>query len=409
MIGRVAYLSMHTSPLLQPGVGDAGGMNVYIHELAQTMVERGVEVDVFTRRCQPDAPAIVEVMPGYRVHHVAAGPAESLPVARLPRYVGEFAHRVIEQVDDDRPEIVHSHYWLSGWAGLLVKRRLGLPLANSFHTLGRIKDLTRRHDEPPTPLLRIATEHEVIEGSDCVVASTPFEAQDLLEHYGADPGRLCTSPPGVDHSLFRPGDRRLARRRLGWTDISPTLLFVGRIQSLKGADVAIEALARLRQAHPRARLVMIGGASGSGGDRELDALRSRASRPDLDGAVTFLPPVPHDQLPDVYRAADLLLLPSRSETFGLVAAEAQASGLPVVAARVGGLVHVVDDGGSGVLVDGWEPDAYAAAVDKIVSDPALAARLSEGAVAWAERFSWEATALRLLELYEGVIERVRSG
>lgn len=409
MIGRVAYLSMHTSPLLQPGVGDAGGMNVYIHELAQTMVERGVEVDVFTRRCRPDAPAIVEVMPGYRVHHVAAGPAESLPVARLPRYVGEFAHRVIEQVDDDRPEIVHSHYWLSGWAGLLVKRRLGLPLANSFHTLGRIKDLTRRHDEPPTPLLRIATEHEVIEGSDCVVASTPFEAQDLLEHYGADPGRLCTSPPGVDHSLFRPGDRRLARRRLGWTDISPTLLFVGRIQSLKGADVAIEALARLRQAHPRARLVMIGGASGSGGDRELDALRSRASRPDLDGAVTFLPPVPHDQLPDVYRAADLLLLPSRSETFGLVAAEAQASGLPVVAARVGGLVHVVDDGGSGVLVDGWEPDAYAAAVDKIVSDPALATRLSEGAVAWAERFSWEATALRLLELYEGVIERVRSG
>lgn len=409
MIRRVAYLSMHTSPLLQPGIGDAGGMNVYIHELAHTMVARGVEVDVFTRRCRSGAPDLVEVVPGYRVHHVEAGPAESLPVTRLPRYVGEFAQHVVDQLASDPPDIVHSHYWLSGWAGLLVKRRLGLPLANSFHTLGRIKDLTRRQDEPPSPLLRIATEHEVIEGSDCVVASTPFEAEDLMEHYGADPGRLCTSPPGVDHSVFGPGDRDLARRRLGWDDVSPTLVFVGRIQALKGADVALETLARVRQSHPHARLIMIGGASGAGGDRELQALQARAARPDLRGAVTFIPPVPHADLADVYRAADLLVLPSRSETFGLVAAEAQASGLPVVAARVGGLVHVVDDGGSGVLVDGWGPDGYAAAVDKIVSDPALAARLSEGAVTWAERFSWEATALRLLELYGGVIERVRSG
>ncbi|MFO7547556.1 MAG: glycosyltransferase [Acidimicrobiia bacterium] len=408
MIRRVAYLSMHTSPLLQPGVGDAGGMNVYLDELAHTMVERSVEVEVFTRRVDPGLPEVVEVVPGYRVHHVDAGPPETVAVRSLARYVREFADRCGDVLEEIPPDILHSHYWLSGWAGLVLKRRLGIPLANSFHTLGRVKDATRRKDEPPSPLLRIAAEHEVIEGSDCVVASTPLEAEDLMAHYGADPARLCTSPPGVDHDRFGPGDRDEARVRLGW-DAGPTVLFVGRIQALKGADVALETLGMLRGRVPEARMVMVGGASGPDGTAEVERLRRRAAAADVAGAVEFVDPVPHDVLVDYYRGADALVLPSRSESFGLVAAEAQASGLPVVAARVGGLVHVVDDGATGVLVDGWDPVGYAAALEKVLTDPGLAASMSAAAVVWSERFSWEATANRLLELYDGVVRRVGGG
>lgn len=389
MIDRVAYISMHASPLQQPGAGDAGGMNVYIDGLSRTMAQRGVEVDVFVRRYAPDLADTVDVDGAYRVHHVAAGPAEPLPISRLARYVRAFSRGASERFED-LPDIVHSHYWLSGWAGLLIKRELGVPHANSFHTLGRIKDLTKRADEPPESLLRIATEHEVIEESDCVVASTPSEAQDLMEHYGADPGRICTSPPGVDRTVFSPGSRTEARRRLG-LDPGPLALFVGRIQPLKGVDVAIEAAAML----PDLRLVVVGGPSGVGGEAELRRLRKRAA----DMAVEFVEPVPHPRLVDYYRAADVLLLPSRSESFGLVAAEAQACGIPVVAARTGGLGDVVSDGVSGLLVDGWEPADYAVALEKIIGDESMAA----GALEWAERFSWEATANRFLELYEGAV------
>lgn len=410
MISRVAYLSMHTSPLLQPGFGDAGGMNVYIDELSRTMAARGVEVDVFTRRADAHAPGVVEVGPGYRVHHIDAGPARSLPVARLARHVRDFADNVVVSLRDEssKPDIIHSHYWLSGWAGLIVKRSLEIPLANSFHTLGRVKDLTRRHDEPPESLLRIAAEHEVIEGSDCVVASTPLEAEDLLEHYGADPTRLCTSPPGVDHTIFHPGDQAEARRRLGWDD-TPVVLFVGRIQPLKGVDVAVEAFALIRRHLAGARLVVIGGPSGPAGAQEVESIGGRIRRLGLEDAVTMLPPVPHPALADHYRAADVLVLPSRSESFGLVAAEAQACGLPVVATRVGGLIHVVAHERSGLLVDGWDPAEHADAVMSIISDTEVRAGYADRAVEWAERFSWEATAHRFLELYQGAISRAAIG
>lgn len=405
MIERVAFLSMHTSPLLQPGVGDAGGMNVYIDELARTMVDKGITVDVFTRCHAPGLAPVVEVEPGYRVHHIPAGPPETLPVTRLAREVRKFAEGVVRVLALSPPQVVHSHYWLSGWAGLLVKRRLGLALANSFHTLGRIKDLTRRADEPPASLLRIAAEHEVIEEADCVVASTPVEARQLLEHYGADPGRLCTSPPGVDRRVFRPGSRLAARRRLGLGD-GPVVLFVGRIQPLKGVDVALEGFARVADHHPDATLLVVGGPSGPQGEAELEELRRRAAKPDLEGRVRFVEPVPHTTLPVYYRAADLLVVPSRSESFGLVAVEAQACGLPVVAARVGGLAHVVDDGRTGVLVEGWDPEEYGAVIRSLIEDPGRLAAMRERAVEWAERFSWEATVLRFLELYAGVVQRV---
>ncbi|MGH8873753.1 MAG: glycosyltransferase [Acidimicrobiia bacterium] len=406
MIRRVAYLSMHTSPLLQPGTGDAGGMNVYIDELAQTMASRGVKVEVFTRSDRPDLPTLVKVADGYRVAHVEAGPARQLPVTRLPRHVLAFARAVADRMEDADPpfDLVHSHYWLSGWAGLVIKRTRGIPLANSFHTLGRIKELTKRRGEPPESLLRIAAEQEVIEGSDCLVASTPAEGEDLMEHYGADPHRLCISPPGVDHEVFHPGPQAGARRALGLGD-GPLVLFVGRVQALKGVDVAIEAFAVVRDKHPEARMLVVGGPSGPEGEEEQSGLQARAAALELGEAVRFLPPIPHGRLADVYRAADVLVFPSRSESFGLVAAEAQACGLPVVASRVGGLVYAVDHVSSGFLISGWRPDDYAEAMVELLDDPVLAAEMSRAAVDHAERFSWDATADRFLELYAGVLGR----
>jgi D-inositol-3-phosphate glycosyltransferase len=403
MIERVAYLSMHTSPLLLPGRGDAGGMNVYIDELAATMAGRGVAVDVFTRRADPSVPAVVEAAGGYRVIHIDAGGAEPMPTADQPGLVGEFAAGVVAWAGTAGMsyDLVHSHYWLSGWAGILVKRGLGIPLANSFHTLGRVKDAARRADQPPEGLLRIAAEHEVIALSDCVIASTPFEAEDLMLHYGADPGRLCTSPPGVDHDRFCPGDRTAARERLGLPD-RPTVLFVGRIQPLKGLDVAIDAFALVRRTVPFARMVIVGGPSGEEGPVEAERLRERVASLGIDEVVDWWEPLPHHDLPTVYRAADVLLFPSRSETFGLVAAEAQACGIPVVASGAGGLAYAVEDGESGYLVDRWDPEQYAEHVIEILTDDEVASRLSKGAVEVSERFSWEATAQRLLELYAGI-------
>lgn len=409
MIERVAYLSMHTSPLMQPGVGNAGGMNVYIDELARTMVGRGVAVEVFTRRTDPSQPDMVDVDDSYRVFHVDAGPPEPALIGDMVDWVQEFAEGVIAVLDSDPPDLVHSHYWLSGSAGLIVKRKLGIPLANSFHTLGRVKNLAKRSDEAPEPSARIAAEMEVIAESDCVVAATPLEAQELMEHYGADPTRLCTSPPGIDHDVFSPGDRTEARRAIGWHLDGTHAVVAGRIQPLKGVDVALEAAAMIAARIPEFRLSVIGGASGPSGEAEVARLAARAAEPDLAGVVDFHEAVPHSELAEFYRAADVVMVPSRSESFGLVAAEAQSCGVPVVAARVGGLEHVVADGRSGLLVDGWDPEDHANAVIRVLSDPKLSARLSAGALRWSERFSWDSTANRFLELYEGAVSRADRG
>lgn len=404
MIDRVAYLSLHTSPLVQPGSGDAGGMNVYIDELARTMAGRGVHVDVFTRAVDPNQPPIVIVNDHYRVIHIAAGPMFELPIIQLTEYVFEFAESVCDwaKTTGTRYDIVHSHYWLSGWAGLMVKRILGIPLANSFHTLARVKDATRRPDERPSALVRIAAEHDVIAGSDCVISSTRAEYDDLLTHYGADPARLCTSPPGVDHELFKPGDQKAARTALGFPLNDPLVLFVGRIQALKGVDVAFDAFEKVQAGLPAARMVIVGGPSGPNGEAEASALRESIDHRGLGHLVDFYSPVPHRELAVFYQAADVLVFPSRSESFGLVAAEAEACGTPVVAARVGGLPYVVSDGNSGVLVDGWESGDYADALTRILTDANYRQQLSAGAIAFSEQFSWASTAHRLLELYAGI-------
>lgn len=405
MIQQVAVLAMHSSPLSQPGTGDAGGMNVYLDELARTMASRGVRTVVFTRRDDPRLPDVVEPAPGYRVVHVSAGPVRPMEIAEMAPLAGWFATQVVAWAEgnDERFDVIHSHYWLSGWMGVLVKEALGRPLANSFHTLGKIKDSTSAGDRSPS--VRLRTEEEVIAAADCVVASTPYEFNDLLEHYGASPERLLISPPGVDHRVFSPADRDDARQRLG-IGPEPLILFVGRVQSHKAVDIAVRALyevpASVAAGEGPPRLLVIGGPSGPGGRDEVDRLDDLASDLNLSDRVTFRSPLPHRELPGYYQAADVLIMPSRSESFGLAAVEAQACGLPVVGARVGGLPYTVADSQSGLLVDGHDPRSFAAAVTAVLDHPAFAETLAMGAVRYAERFSWDAAADRLLGRYETI-------
>ncbi len=401
MISSVAFVSYHTSPLLTPGKGDAGGMNVVVDALAKALGRLGISVDVYTRRSRSDEPLIVEAENHYRVIHIDAGPAESRPMSELVDWIPDFTAGVLEFMarEDLHYDLLHAHYWLSGRVGLAVKAAIGLPLANSFHTLGRVKELNRRWDEAETPPERIAAEEAVINGSDCVIAATEFEAEELLEYYGADPARLCITPPGVDHGLFFPAES--PRRDLGLR-AGPLVLFVGRIQPLKALDVALEAVAISRRTMPDLQLLAIGGASGDAGDSELGQLKARSSAPDLAGAVSFLPAQPRSDLPDYYRTADLLIMPSRSESFGLVAVESQACGTPVVASNVGGLGVGVNHEKGGLLVDSWNPADYSKGILRVFQERGLSESLSHGAVHHAENFSWERTVYRLLELYAGI-------
>jgi len=404
LIERVAFLSIHTSPLAEPGMGDAGGMNVYVHELATTLAGRGVQVDVFTRG---GSRGEVEVVPGYRVVELPEVPVPRSSPEPLADAVGDFAEGVARWAVRHRAvyDVLHSHYWLSGWAGLILHEVLRVPLAISFHTLGRVKDATRRPDQAPAGLLRIAAETEVIARAGCVIASTQTEATQLIEEYSANPERLCVSPPGVDHAVFHPGDRRAARAALGLPADGRLVVFVGRIQPLKGVDVALAAFALVANRLPDSRLLVVGGPSGPQGMGEMEFLRAGIATAGLEGRVLLRDPVPHRSVAVAYQAADVVLVPSRSESFGLVAAEAQSCGIPVVASAVGGLAHAVADGESGLLVSGWDPPDYADALCRILTDPVLAEGLARGAVANAEQFSWPSTADRLLELYAGITQQ----
>jgi D-inositol-3-phosphate glycosyltransferase len=326
----------------------------------------------------------------------------------LTPFVSEFATQVVRWSSrhGESFDVVHSHYWLSGWAGVLVKEALHLPLANSFHTLGRIKDAAISPGERPSSSVRLNTEDDVIAAADCVVAATPYEFDDLLEHYGVSPERLRVSPPGVDHGVFSPGNKVEARRGLG-LGAAPIVLFVGRIQAHKGIDIAIRMLARLPGAVVAGdgppRLLVVGGPSGAAGTEELDYLHKLAAELGVADRVDFIAPRPHRRLVDFYRSADLLVMPSRSESFGLAAVEAQACGLPVVASRVGGLSYTVAESESGLLVDGHDPRSFAAAAGAVLDHPDFQRRLAVGASRFAARFSWRASTDRLLGLYDEII------
>lgn len=394
-VGSLAILSLHTSPLAQPGSGDGGGMNVYVRSIASALARAGVDCDVFTRSEHPEAPPLVPVEPGVRVHHVVAGPRAPVPKEDLPELAGEFAGAMLDRLlaTSRPPALLHANYWLSGLAAHTLKHELELPMVATFHTLARVK---AEADVADDPLLRERREAEIVRCADLILASTPDEAGQLARHYDADPDRIELVPPGVDHKAFRPGDPEVARARLGLAG-RRVLLFVGRIQPLKGLDLAVRCLAELDD--PQAVLLVVGGPSGADGAAELARVRALVADLGLEHQVRFVPPRPHDRLAVYYQAAEVCLVPSRSESFGLVALEAAACGTPVVAAAVGGLRVLVDHGTSGFLVDERDPASYAGPVAAILDDPDLALGLGQAAEAGSWRYSWDMAAARLRRLY----------
>ena len=401
---RVAMISLHTSPLDQPGTGDAGGMNVYVLELSKRLAERGVEVDVFTRATSSAEPAVVQVGRGVRVHHVMAGPFEGLDKSELPAQLCMFARDLLRAEaghEVGHYDLIHSHYWLSGQVGALLRDRWSVPLVHTMHTMAKVKNAQLAEGDAPEPAARVLGEQQVVEAADMLLANTGAEAEQLIELYDAEPTRVQVVPPGVDLDRFAPRSQAAARARLGLPADAIVPTFVGRLQPLKAPDVLLRAVALLAQRRElRDRLVVpvIGGPSGSGLEHP-DSLADLAQELGIGDLVRFVPPVDRDTLVDWYAAATLVCVPSYNESFGLVAIEAQATGTPVVAASVGGLRTVVRDGVTGVLVEGHEPASYAEAIARLVDEPGLRESMATAAVVHARGFAWEHTADQTLDVY----------
>ncbi|MFI6654442.1 D-inositol-3-phosphate glycosyltransferase [Streptomyces sp. NPDC050523] len=416
---RVAMLSVHTSPLHQPGTGDAGGMNVYIVELAKRLAALGIEVEIFTRATSTALPPSVDLAPGVLVRHVAAGPYEGLAKENLPAQLCAFTHGVTQAWAAHRPghyDLVHSHYWLSGHVGRLTAERWGVPLVHTMHTMAKVKNANLADGDTPEPASRVLGETQVAHSADRLIANTEQEAEELLHHYGADRGRVAVVHPGVNLDRFRPdpagieAGRAAARARLGLPQDALIPLFAGRIQPLKAPDVLLRAVARLLQQRPwlRERIVVpvVGGPSGSGLARP-EGLQKLAAGLGISDVVRFRPPVGQDRLADWYRAASVLVMPSHSESFGLVAVEAQACGTPVIAAEVGGLPVAVRDGVSGTLVPGHDPADYARALRAFADDPHLSARMGRSAARHARSFGWDTAATATAQVYAAAVRECR--
>ena len=412
-VERVALVSVHTCPLDQPGVGDSGGMNVYVRSVARRLAEMGVEVDIFTRAAGPEQ-HVVDVDPGVRVVHLEAGPDAPVPKEDLPNYLGAFVGSLVrfEAQESERAgrtspgyHLVHSHYWLSGAIGRHARERWQIPLVHSFHTLGRVKNRTIAPGESPEPAGRIAGEQRVVQAADCILAPTIGEAADLVNLYGADPTKVRVVAPGVDTDLFRPGDRVEAKAALEMTGRA-VVLFVGRLQPLKQPDVAVRAVAELARHSPalaeRLLLVIVGGPSGHGGVQP-SALAKLAADLGISELIRLEGTVPHDHLPTYYRAAVVTLIPSRSESFGLVAIESSACGTPVVASDVGGLRVAVRDGDTGLLVPSFAPEEFADSIGDLLADPARAATMGDAGAHFARRFDWRRASVDLLAIYEDLV------
>ena len=396
---RVAVLSVHTSPLAQPGTGDAGGMNVYVLQTALHLAARGVEVEIFTRATSSADSPTVAVAPGVLVRNVVAGPFEGLDKYDLPTQLCAFTAGVLRAEANHDPghyDVVHSHYWLSGQVGWLARDRWAVPLVHTAHTLAAVKNAALADGDAPEPPLRSVGEQQVVDEADRLIVNTEDEARQLVSLHRADRSRIDVVHPGVDLKTFTPGDRAAARARLGLPQGERIVAFVGRIQPLKAPDVLLRAAALLPPGAPDVRVVIAGGASGSG-LAAPDSLIRLAGELGIAERVTFLPPQPREELVNVYRAADLVAVPSYSESFGLVAVEAQACGTPVVAAAVGGLPVAVADGRSGSLVDGHDPQRWADAIAALLVADADA--LSRAAVEHARQFSWDHTVDGLLDSY----------
>jgi D-inositol-3-phosphate glycosyltransferase len=406
-------ISLHTSPLDQPGTGDAGGMNVYVIELSKRLAERNLEVEIYTRATSSSMPPVVEVEPGVRVHHVHAGPFEGLTKEELPGQLCTFARELLRVEAGHEQgwfDLIHSHYWLSGQVGALVRDRWAVPLAHTMHTMAKVKNESLAFGDKPEPSARLLGEEQVVDAADMLIANTDIEAKQLINLYDADPARVEVVHPGVDLDLFTPLDQAEARRRLELPQDALVPLFAGRIQPLKAPDVLLHAVAVLLERIPslRERLVVpvVGGPSGSGLEHP-ESLIQLAQSLGLTDVTRFEPPVGQQTLRDWYAAATVVCVPSYNESFGLVAVEAQATGTPVIAAAVGGLTTVVRDGVSGLLVEGHRPEDYADALERILLQPAYRDQLSQGAIERAGLFGWDRTAEQTLEIYRMAASAMR--
>ena len=400
---RVAVLSMHTSPLAQPGVGDGGGMNVYVRELVSALAHAGLDCTTYTRAWRPGLPEVVNVEPNHRVVHVEAGDFD-LPKHDLLSVVDPFADGVRRHIAaSGGVDVLHANYWLSGMAGHRLKHELDLPLVMTFHTFARVK----AQGGDPEPVLREEAEASIIGCTDAICVSCTEEERQFRSLYGNPPGSIEIVAPGVEHAFFAPGEKRGARHALRIPSDVPVMLFVGRIQPLKGLDVAVETLARLD--NPRARLVVVGGASGADGHAEVTRVHALAESLGVIDRIDFVAPQAHHMLSTYYRAADVVIVPSRSESFGLVALEAAACGVPVVASGVGGLITIVDDGVTGHLVADRDPDVFALHVNAIIANPVAAGAMGVRAADKARRYTWSFAAARLRRAYSDVTTRGRVG
>ena len=408
---RIATLMVHTSPLDQAGMGDAGGMNVYVVESAKKMAQAGVGVDIFTRANHANLPESVEIAEGVNVKHLVAGPFEGLSKEELPSQLGALTSSFMnyqKELPNDYYSLLHSHYWISGQLGWMVSERTGIPLIHTMHTTAKVKNLNLAEGETPEPHTRAIGEEQVIKASTGLIANTDAEAASLVSLYDACPDNVFVVAPGVDLQTFSPGSGKAsARVKLNIAPDAIMITFVGRIQPDKGPDVLLRAAAEMisHSPHLRAKLavVIMGGASGS--SDELEKLKVLAKFLKIEDVTHFINPVLRDHLADWYRASDLVCVPSYSESFGLVALEAQACGTPVVATAIGGLRTAVSDGISGSLVDGHDPKAWSAVISRLITEPARRLLLSMGAVEHASHFGWENTARKTLDVYDWALSK----
>ena len=409
---KIATLMVHTSPLDQAGIGDAGGMNVYVVETAKKMAQAGVSVDIFTRANHPDLPESVEIADGVNVKHLVAGPFDGLSKEELPSQLGALTSAFMnyqKQLPSDFYSLLHSHYWISGQLGWMVSERTGIPLIHTMHTTAKVKNLNLADDEKPEPQTRAIGEEQVVKASTGLIANTDAEAASLVSLYDACPDNVFVVAPGVDLQTFSPGiGKAAARVKLNIAPDAVMLTFVGRIQPHKGPDVLLRAAAEMVSHSPHLRatlaVVIMGGASGSGLN-ELEKLKVLAKFLKIEDVTHFVDPVSRENLPDWYRASDLVCVPSYSESFGLVALEAQACGTPVVATAIGGLRTAVSDGISGSLVDGHDPKAWSAVISRLIAEPHRRLLLSMGAVEHASHFGWENTARKTLDVYDWALSK----
>jgi D-inositol-3-phosphate glycosyltransferase len=408
---KIATLMVHTSPLDQAGVGDAGGMNVYVVETAKKMAQAGVSVDIFTRANKPNLPETVEIAEGVNVKHLVAGPFEGLSKEELPSQLGALTSAFMnhqKQLPSNYYSLLHSHYWISGQLGWMVSEATSIPLIHTMHTTAKVKNLNLAVGEKPEPHTRAIGEEQVVQAATGLIANTDAEAASLVSLYEACPDRVFVVAPGVDLQTFSPADgKAAARNRLNIAPDAIMLTFVGRVQPHKGPDVLLKAAAEMvmHTPHLRAKLavVIIGGASGS--VNELEKIKSLARFLKIEDVTHFIEPVSREVLPDWYRASDLVCVPSYSESFGLVALEAQACGTPVVATAIGGLRTAVSDGISGSLVDGHDPKAWSAVISRLIMEPQRRLLLGMNAVEHASHFGWEATARKTLDVYDWALSK----